>query len=191
MKLSAIISMVMMAMILGSVEAASSSKCMYCRRMDKNAGFLVAYSYCNQTEECLKDAWNYLNRECVDGWRKGTSYELDYCEPDNISCPEFVSSEEKYQKYYNNTWSLASGGQCIVKVDAQAGLARVIFDNTSFLGIEDDKAQIGDVITVESGIREILIYNGAESGPLTFDISFSGAASLLAGAAALTASAFF
>ena len=78
-----------------------------------------------------------------------------------------------------------------MKVDATAALARVIFDNPSFLGIEDDKAQIGDVITVESGIREILIYNGAESGPLTFDISFSGATTLLAGAAALTASAFF
>ena len=76
-------------------------------------------------------------------------------------------------------------------MDATAALARVIFDNTSFLGIEDDKAQIGDVITVESGIREILIYNGAETGPLTFDISFSGAASLLAGAVAITASAFF
>ena len=76
-------------------------------------------------------------------------------------------------------------------MDATAALARVIFDNTSFLGIEDDKAQIGDVITVESGIREILIYNGAETGPLTFDISFSGAASLLAGAVAITTSAFF
>ena len=76
-------------------------------------------------------------------------------------------------------------------MDATAALARVIFDNTSFLGIEDDKAQIGDVITVESGVREILIYNGAETGPLTFDISFSGAASLLAGAVAITASAFF
>ena len=76
-------------------------------------------------------------------------------------------------------------------MDATAALARVIFDNTSFLGIEDDKAQIGDVITVESGIREILIYNGAETGPLTFDISFSGAASLLVGAVAITASAFF
>ena len=60
-----------------------------------------------------------------------------------------------------------------MKLDATNGVARVIFDNTSFLGIEDDKAQIGDVITVETGIREITIYNGAETGPLTFDISFS------------------
>ena len=52
-------------------------------------------------------------------------------------------------------------------------------------------AQIGDVITVESGITEILIFNGAETGPLTFDISFSGASALIAGATILaTAFAF-
>lgn len=97
------------AIVLATAEAASS-KCMYCRRMDRNAGFLVSYSYCNQTDTCLKDAWNYLNRECADGWKKGTSYELDFCEPDDISCPEFVSSTDRYQQYFNNTWSLASGG---------------------------------------------------------------------------------
>lgn len=78
-----------------------------------------------------------------------------------------------------------------MKIDATAGVARVIFDNTSFLGIEEDKAFIGKVITVETGIREILIYNGAETGPLTFDISFSGAATIIAGVAALTAAMAF
>ena len=127
------------ALILATANA-SKSKCMYCRRMDGNAGFLVSYSYCNQTDTCLKDAWNYLNKPCEgDGWKRGTSYELkDECEPDDISCPEFVSDPEKYQKYFNNTWSLASGGWCSVKIDATAGVARIIFDNTSFLGIEDE-----------------------------------------------------
>ena len=74
-----------------------------------------------------------------------------------------------------------------MKVDATAGVARVIFDNVSYLGIEEENYQIGDVITVASGIRAILIYNGAESGPLTFDISFSGAAALITGAASLVA----
>ena len=78
-----------------------------------------------------------------------------------------------------------------MKVDATAGVARVIFDNTSYLGIEDEKAQIGDVITVETGIREILIYNGAETGPLTFDISFSGAIGLITGATTLLAAMAF
>ena len=81
-----------------AIANASKSKCMYCQRMDGNAGFLVSYSYCNSTDTCLKDAWNYLNKPCEgdDGWRKGTSYELEYCEPDNISCPEFISDPEKF-----------------------------------------------------------------------------------------------
>ena len=166
--------------VIVAVADAASSKCMYCRRMDKNAGFLVSYSYCNATDSCLKDAWNYYNKDCEDGWERGTSYDLEVCEPDEITCPEFVSAPEKYGQYFNNTWSLASGGQCEVKIDATAGIARVIFDNTSYLGIEYD-AQIGDVITFESGTKEILIFNGAETGPLTFDISFSGATTLIAG----------
>ena len=59
-------------------------------------------------------------------------------------------------------------------IDATKGLDRVIFDETSFLGIEAD-ARIGSVITFESGINQMTIYNAAETGPLTFLISFSGA----------------
>ena len=86
---------------------------------------------------------------------------------------------------------MPSGAKCTVTLNAEDGVARVIFDNTSYLGIEDDKAQIGDVITVETGIRQIVIYNGAETGPLTFDISFSGASTFAAGIAALVATAVF
>ena len=80
-----------------------------------------------------------------------------------------------------------------MKVDASEGVARVIFENSQYLGIEMDgmKPDVGDVITVKEGdVQEITIYNGAETGPLTFDISFSGASQLLAGAAALAAAAF-
>ena len=171
------------AFILAAVSA-SSSKCMYCRRMDGNAGFLVSYSFCNTTDTCLKDAWNYLNKGCESGWSTGQSYELEYCQPDTISCPGYESTPEKFGQYSNSTWSLASGGKCKIKIDATAGVARVIFDNTSFLGIEESGYEIGEVITIEEGITEILIYNGAETGPLTFDISFSGASALIAGAAA-------
>eukprot|EP00352_Strombidinopsis_acuminata_P006103 CAMPEP_0176364732 /NCGR_PEP_ID=MMETSP0126-20121128/19989_1 /TAXON_ID=141414 ORGANISM="Strombidinopsis acuminatum, Strain SPMC142" /NCGR_SAMPLE_ID=MMETSP0126 /ASSEMBLY_ACC=CAM_ASM_000229 /LENGTH=137 /DNA_ID=CAMNT_0017721477 /DNA_START=230 /DNA_END=642 /DNA_ORIENTATION=+ len=73
------------------------------------------------------------------------------------------------------------GASCIVNVDASAAVARVVFDDTSFLGIEYD-AKIGEVITIESGVEEIEIYNGAESGPLHFIISFSGANAIYAGA---------
>ena len=174
------------AATLFAAAQAASPACLYCRRMDINAGFLVTYSYCNQLTECLKDAWNYINRPCLDDWKRGNSYDLEFCEPENITCPEYKSNPEKFGQYTNTTWSLAAGGMCIIKVDASEGVARVIFDETSFLGIESGY-KIGDVITFDSGENEIVIYNGVETGPLTFIISFSGAYVLHA--AALVSSA--
>ena len=171
--------------------SAASSECLYCRRMDKNAGFLVSYSYCLQLDECLMDAWNYINRPCLDEWKRGDSYDLTMCQPDNITCPAFVSDQTKYGAYTNTTWSLAAGGMCTVSIDATKGVARVIFDETSFLGIESG-ARIGDIITFQSGVNEIVIYNAAETGPLTFLISFSGAAARLGAAiAAVTFATLF
>ena len=43
--------------------------CLYCARMDNLAGFLVSYSYCDERDECLKDAYSYLNRPCDTKWR--------------------------------------------------------------------------------------------------------------------------
>jgi hypothetical protein len=43
------------------------------------------------------------------------------------------------------------------------------------------------VITVESGTKEVTIYNGAESGQLTFIISFSGAYNAIKSVAAVAA----
>ena len=54
--------------VLITLAVAQSSSCMYCRRMDLNAGFLVSYSYCDATDTCLMDAWNYINRPCTGGW---------------------------------------------------------------------------------------------------------------------------
>ena len=74
-----------------------------------------------------------------------------------------------------------------MRVDATNGVARVIFSNTLYLGIELD-AQVDDIITVKEGsISDITIYNAAESGPITFGISFSGASSLVTSAAVVAA----
>ena len=72
-----------------------------------------------------------------------------------------------------------------IKIDATEYLARVIFDNVSFLGVEYKGAKIGEPITFEGGLHTIWIYNGAESGSLTFEISFSGAYKIAAGLVAL------
>ena len=151
--------------------------------MDLNSGFLVSYSYCEATNECLEDAWNYINRDCPSEWKTGSSYDLGICNPDIITCPPvYVSEEAKYGAYENMTWTLPEGASCVVSVDTTLGVARVIFDETSYLGLEGTDKKLGEVITFEqgSGINTITIYNAAQSGPLTFLISFSGAASITA-----------
>ena len=170
-------------------------KCMYCKRNDQNSGFLNSWSYCKKFDTCLHNQWNYIQRDCPDdGWQRGNSYDLNFCEAEDIACPEFVSDPEKYQTYQNNTWSLAQGGKCTVKIDAQKGVARVVFDwgvTNSQVGLIFDGYKVGDVISFDSGENEIQIYNAAESGPLTFDISFSKAAHLIAGITALSAAIAF
>merc|ERR1719296_643944 len=73
------------ALFIATASAAASSACMYCRRLDQGAGLLVTFSYCNQTDICLQNAWNYITRDCQGGWVRGNSYELDFCQPDEIS----------------------------------------------------------------------------------------------------------
>ena len=75
---------------------------MYCKRMDENSGFLVSYSFCEVENTCLKDAWNYINRDCQSEWRRGDAIKLQDCNPNAISCPEeFVSTKDKYGTYQN------------------------------------------------------------------------------------------
>ena len=198
---------IIVATIAAVAAAEDQSRCLYCRRASIYAGFLESYSYCNQTDECLADAWNYLDRPCGNstwtkgsnihignwqddgiGWKEGKLIEgSNECNAKNIGCPEFVSSEEWSGKYKNQTWALPPKSMCAVKINAEEYLARVIFDNASYLGIEYSGAKIGNPITFESGNHTIWIYNGAESGSLTFELSFSGASQLAAGIVALAA----
>ena len=84
------------ALIAAVTVAEPLPKCMNCKRNDENSGFLNSWSYCATTDTCLHNAWNYIQRECEDGWKQGHSYILDYCEPEDIACPEYVSDPEKY-----------------------------------------------------------------------------------------------
>lgn len=83
---------------------------------------------------------------------------------------------------------MPAGSKCMVSVDASNAVARVIFSSSAYLGIEFN-AKIDEVITIESGKSEIWIYNAAESGPITFGISFSGASSMVASVIGATAAA--
>ncbi len=127
---------------------------MYCRRMDMNAGFLVSYSYCLETDNCLMDAWNYINRPCNNGWIAGSKGTLSDCYPNQSTCPPtFISGPDKFGQYSNQTWTLGQGSSCKVVVDATKGLGRVIFDESAYLGIEPGKWQYKtkEVITFDSG----------------------------------------
>ncbi len=56
----------------------------------------------------------------------------------------------------------------------------MIFDETSYLGIDYNSAKIGEVITIDLGQQvTIPIYNAALTGPLTFLISYSGSIATL------------
>lgn len=174
------------AALSAAIASAGSSACLYCRNQDLNSGFMVTYSYCKHLDTCLKDAWNYINRDCLSKWQQGDTIKLSDCEPEEVTCPSFVSGPDKFQKYKNTTWSMAPASKCAVSIDATDALARVIFSSTLYLGIEY-KAKIDDVITIESGLTNLVIYNAAETGPITFGISFSGAYTLAASAAAVAA----
>ena len=55
----------------------------------------------------------------------------------------------------------------MVRVDATAAVARVIFTASENLGFETD-ARTDTVYSFEEGITDIEIYNAADNGPLTF-----------------------
>lgn len=61
----------------------------------------------------------------------------------------------------------------------------------SKLGMMYEGYKVGDVISFDSGVNEIVLYNAADSGPLNFDVSFSAASSLVAAGAAIAATLSF
>ena len=61
----------------------------------------------------------------------------------------------------------------------------------SKLGMMYEGYKVGDVISFDSGVNEIVLYNAAESGPLNFDVSFSAASSLVAAGVAIVATLSF
>ena len=82
--------------LIAVASAVGKSACLYCRNQDSNSGFLVSYSYCDHTDVCLKDAWNYIQRECLNGWSRGNGLGLDSCAPDEVTCPGFESEPAVY-----------------------------------------------------------------------------------------------
>ena len=131
------------ASLMAMASQAALQNCLYCRYTDLHATFLESYSYCSDSEECLADEWNYIDRPCKNGgWKRGAEKTLDDCEVETSVCPEFVASKqydlnEEKGRWKNLTWVLPSGSQCYVQIDATSYVGRVLFDDIQgSLGIE-------------------------------------------------------
>ena len=125
------------ALMASSVDAALKN-CLYCKKTDQGATYMTSYSYCAQQEECLANAWNYLDRPCEGGWKRGKYLTIDKCEADEASreCPSFTSTKDFRGLEQSTTWSLQSGTYCDVNIDAEQFVGRATFDDVTHLGIE-------------------------------------------------------
>ena len=91
MKFAALISVIAVA------NAANSPTCLYCKKKDSDSSFLYSYSYCKDTDECLKDEWNYMNKWCSSIWIPGWMLDIDKdCEATTAisQCVDFISQAE-------------------------------------------------------------------------------------------------
>ena len=176
--------------LVSVAEARVSTKCLACKYQDSAASFLYSYSYCKETNECLADQWNYINKWCESKWVPGWMLNIDTdCEAQVVigACMPFVSVEG-YSREVRQS-NLPAGGQCTISIDATQAMGRIQFDKAVGLGVLFNDYDVGEPITIPKGeIQEITIYNGKTSQPISIDIVTSGATTLAAGAAALVAS---
>ena len=139
-------------LMLNVSEVSGSAACLNCLNSDNKAGFLDSYSYCSAIDVCLEDAWNYIDYKCSSSWIRGNSMNIAACNPTSVTCPSYSSTEASYGVYTNTTQTLAANTDCTVSVDATLGVARVLFDDATNLGVvEVPDYTIGTPITVPQG----------------------------------------
>ena len=175
MKLSALATLTVMSV---HGQGTPSTACLSCKLKDSASSFLYSYSYCKDTNECLQDEWNFINKWCPSKWIPGWMLDIDAdCQARQVigACMPFVSVEG----YVKNTKqsNLPQGGQCTLTVDATQALGRVQFNKAVSLGVLYNGYEMGQPITIPKGeVQAITIYNGNAAGPLSIDIVTSGAA---------------
>lgn len=127
----------------------ATSTCLYCRRADKTATFMVSYSFCRASDTCLQDKWLYIDRPCSSGWNRGKDVSMMSCEPILTTCHSFVSTPQARGQFINHTETLASGEYCEIEVDSTQFVSRVVFDDALTLGVELPDYKIGETYTVK------------------------------------------
>jgi hypothetical protein len=166
-------------------DTEEKKECLYCKMKDSGAGALTSFSYCHQRDQCLQDAWNYFNMPCKGGFKRGNSYDLEFCGGLTTDCPGFASTPDDYQKYTVTEFQLRQNAYCSVKIDATAAVARVKFEPkiVDTLGIDNDSVKVDETYTIQQGISEVIIYNAAKGKPMSFTMTFSGASTIAMAAA--------
>ena len=114
---------------------------------------MVYYQYCLAKDECLQDAWIYINRKCEDeGWVLGSKLTLGsdgHCDSEFADSLDFDSEEDYFGEWNNSTKRLEENSYTTITVNAIDAVGRVVFDDTTNLGVEIDGYEIGDLITVK------------------------------------------
>ena len=84
------------AMLVGLSHQETSTVCLNCKKIDSVSSIMYSYSYCKDTDECLQDEWNYINKWCTTNWIPGWMLDIDTdCEAQEVigQCPPFVSMD--------------------------------------------------------------------------------------------------
>merc|ERR1712166_32717 len=174
--------------VIAVVSAENSPTCMYCKKQDSDSSFLYSYSYCKDTNECLADEWNYMNKWCKTKWISGWMLDIDVdCEAKEAigQCVNFVPTPG-FEKKEMAVSTLQAGQKCTVSVDANQALGRVIFTSAVNLGFLWNGYVPTDPITIPMGnVQEITVYNGNKSGNIAFTQVFTGAKTLSLAASTL------
>lgn len=100
MKHTAILLTTILSSLVLIKEVSGTAQCLYCKRSDVTATFLVSYAFCESSDVCLQDRWNYINRPCTTKWRKGSKMLLDDCTPKRATCHPFVSSSSSAGNWF-------------------------------------------------------------------------------------------
>lgn len=183
MKTALIATLSILALLVPRAEA--TANCLYCRRSDFTATFLVSYSYCQASDTCLQDKWNYIDRPCATKWKRGVNTLLDDCAPKKVTCHDFISTAEAAGNWFNYTETLGANEYCAIKVDTTAFMGRVVIDEALTVGIQyfgtknqtyNKTLDIGKQMTLDEGnVVTYYAYNGDTSGSITFTLAFRSA----------------
>jgi hypothetical protein len=117
-------------------QVASTAQCLYCRRSDFTATFLVTYSYCESSDTCLQDKWNYIDRPCTTKWQRGVNLDLDACAPKRTTCHGFTATEASAGNWFNYTETLGANEYCQIDIDTTAYMGRVVIDEALTVGVQ-------------------------------------------------------